>query len=65
MNEYAKAKRGSMVETSGISTCTAVAIVNPGNFGYLAHISPVDMIYKSGNILDFFSKFERSNFLWR
>jgi len=64
MNEYAKAKRGSMVETSGISTCTAVAIVNPGNFGYLAHISPVDMIYKSGNILDFFSKFERSNFLW-
>ncbi len=45
MNEFAKALPGTSLETSGVATCTAIAVVLPNRFGYLAHIGPSDRIY--------------------
>jgi len=63
MNEFEKAIPGTVLETSGISTCTGVTILYPGKFAYLAHISPMDSIYESDKITDIFIKHKRSNFL--
>lgn len=48
MNEYAKAGNNEILETYGVSTCTAIAILLPGKFAYLAHIAPSDLIYRKG-----------------
>ncbi len=48
LNEYAKAEAGQRLETYGVATCTAVAVVCPERFAYLAHIGPDDSIYASG-----------------
>ncbi len=45
MNEFAKALPGTTLETSGVATCTAIVVVLPNRFGYLAHIGPSDRIY--------------------
>ncbi len=45
MNEFAKALPGTSLKTSGVATCTAVAVVLADRFGYLAHIGPSDRIY--------------------
>ncbi len=45
MNEFAKALPGTSLKTSGVATCTAIAIVLPNRFGYLAHLGPSDRIY--------------------
>lgn len=45
MNEFAKAIPGTTLKTSGVATCTAITVVLPNRFGYLAHIGPSDRIY--------------------
>jgi len=45
MNEFRKAARGTVLYTGGVTTCTAVTAVLPGQFGYLAHVGPSDRIY--------------------
>ena len=45
MDEFVKADHGEILQTLGVSTCTAVVATYPGKFGYLAHISPLDRIY--------------------
>ncbi|MEE9602650.1 MAG: cache domain-containing protein [Thermoguttaceae bacterium] len=45
MNEFGKATSADTLYTGGVATCTAVAVVLPGRFGYLAHIGPTDRIY--------------------
>jgi hypothetical protein len=45
LDEFQKAPPGACLSTMGVSTCTAVAVVYPGKFGYMAHISPTDRIY--------------------
>jgi hypothetical protein len=63
MNEYAKAEPGKAVKTSGISTCTGVAILLKDKFGYLAHIPPTDEIYLSNKLTKWFLANNRSDFL--
>ncbi|MBK8808917.1 MAG: hypothetical protein IPO21_20720 [Bacteroidales bacterium] len=46
MDEYKRIDTTEIIFTQGVSTCTAIAIVLPGKFAYLAHISPFDAIYK-------------------
>ena len=48
MDEFVKANHGELLETLGVSTCTAVIATYPGKFGYLAHISPLDRVYGTG-----------------
>ena len=45
MDEFVKASHDELLQTLGVSTCTAVVATYPGKFGYLAHISPLDRIY--------------------
>lgn len=45
MDEFVKANHGELLQTIGVSTCTAVIATYPGKFGYMAHISPYDKIY--------------------
>ena len=45
MNEYARVAGHDSLVTNGVSACTAVAVVLPGRFGYLAHVGPGDRIY--------------------
>lgn len=45
MDEFIKAGPGELLQTGGVSTCTAFIATYPGKFGYLAHISPYDKIY--------------------
>ena len=45
MDEFLKAGEGQRLETFGVSTCTCILGTRPGEFGYLAHISPRDRIY--------------------
>ncbi len=45
MDEFLKAKKNETLETWGVSTCTALLAMVPGEFAYLAHISPKDKIY--------------------
>lgn len=63
MNEYAKAGKDDILETFGVSTCTAIAILLPGDFAYLAHISPNDMIYRKGFWQKIIKKKKGSDFL--
>lgn len=45
MDEFVKADHGELLQTIGVTTCTAVIATYPGKFGYMAHISPYDKIY--------------------
>lgn len=63
MNEYAKISTGGVLQTYGVASCTAVAILLPGQFAYLAHISPNDMIYRKGFWSTFYKSNARSDFL--
>lgn len=45
MDEFMKADQGEVLETWGVSTCTALIAYIPGKFGYLAHISSKDKVY--------------------
>lgn len=45
MDEYNRTSDTTILYTQGISTCTAISAIYPGNFAYLAHISPYDKIY--------------------
>lgn len=54
MDEFRKVKKGEMIGTFGVSTCTAVIISFPGKFAYLSHISNLDRIY-GGNTTDLIS----------
>lgn len=45
MNEYGLVRNGGSISTAGVSTCTAIAITLPGQFSYLAHLSPTDDAY--------------------
>ena len=50
IDEFKKAGNGSVLHTRGVSTCTAIAVLYPGHFAYLAHISPFDKIYGQVNL---------------
>ncbi len=58
MDEFVKADNRELLKTLGVSTCTAVIATYPGKFGYLAHISPLDMAYGTGttNLLGHITK---------
>lgn len=45
MNEFRGTGPDVGLSTAGVATCTGVAAVLPGRFGYLAHIGPSDRIY--------------------
>ena len=45
MDEFVRAKHSELLQTMGVSTCTAVIATYPGKFGYLAHVSPLDKVY--------------------
>lgn len=47
MNEYAKVPPGRVGKTYGVATCTALVLLYPEKFGYMAHVSPTDDIYNS------------------
>ncbi|MCP3874559.1 MAG: hypothetical protein GY699_15565 [Desulfobacteraceae bacterium] len=49
MDEFLKAENNEVLETWGVSTCTAVLASVPQKFGYLAHISPKDKIYNNND----------------
>jgi len=58
MDEFVKADHNELLQTLGVSTCTAIIATYPGKFGYLAHISPVDRIYagETTNVLGHITK---------
>jgi hypothetical protein len=45
MDEFVRANHGELLQTLGVSTCTAVIATYPGKFAYLAHVSPHDRLY--------------------
>ncbi len=45
IKEHKKGKDKELLYTLGVTTCTALTICNPGKFGYLAHITPTDIVY--------------------
>ncbi|MBU8932512.1 MAG: cache domain-containing protein [candidate division Zixibacteria bacterium] len=45
MNEYGSIRAEGTISTVGVSTCTAITISLPGQFSYMAHISPTDDTY--------------------
>jgi len=45
MNEYHRGSPADVLCTQGVSSCTAVNICLPGQFSYLVHVSPYDVIY--------------------
>ncbi len=63
MNEFARAQAGKLLVTSGVASCTAIAISYPGRFGYLAHISPTDEIYQDGALTKLILGRHSHNFL--
>ncbi len=50
VNEFAKTSHDRTATTSGVATCTALAVVLPGELGYLAHIGPTDRIYGQADL---------------
>ena len=49
MDEFLKADSGQRLHTFGVSTCTGILAAYPDKFAYLAHISPKDKLYGSGD----------------
>lgn len=58
MDEFVKASHDELLQTLGVSTCTAVVATYPGKFGYLVHISPLDQVYggQATNLLGHITK---------
>jgi hypothetical protein len=58
IDEYLKADNGEVLETWGVSTCTALIATIPERFSYLAHISPKDKMYQGDetNLLEQLTK---------
>lgn len=58
IDEFLKAEDGEVLETWGVSTCTALVATIPERFGYLAHISPKDKMYNGDetNLLEQLTK---------
>ncbi len=65
MNEFALAGPGKYLRTSGVASCTAIAVSYPGRFSCLAHLVPTDNSYfdsligqlfagKDGSLIDKF-----------
>lgn len=50
MDEFHAARPGDILQTWGVSTCTAVVISWPGRFAYLGHLSAYDRAYGAGDI---------------
>jgi hypothetical protein len=50
IDESKKAEEGTILQTRGVSACTAVVVEYPEHFAYLAHISPFDKIYGLANL---------------
>jgi len=49
MDEFLKADNGERLHTFGVSTCTGLLASYPGKLAYLAHVSPKDKMYGSGD----------------
>ena len=45
LDNYERVTGAMALETPGVATCTSVVIALPGEFAYMAHISPYDRIY--------------------
>jgi hypothetical protein len=45
IDEFLKADENQLIQTAGVSTCTALMATYPGKFGYMAHLSPLDKMY--------------------
>ena len=45
LDEYLRVDTEEVLYTPGVSTCTAVIVSLPGEFAYMAHVSPYDRIY--------------------
>ncbi len=45
MDEFIRADHKEILQTMGVSTCTALVAMLPEKFGYMAHISPLDTSY--------------------
>lgn len=45
IDEFLRAEEDEILQTVGVSTCTALIAAYPGRFGYMAHISPYDRVY--------------------
>ncbi len=54
IGEYQRVVQGSSLWTMGVGTCTGVSVIYPDLFGYLSHISPVDDVYISGKLTEYF-----------
>lgn len=63
IGEFAKATPGTVLQTNGVSTCSAITILFPNRFGYLTHLSPTDEIYISNPLTKLFLKERKSDFL--
>lgn len=50
INEFARVTPGTVLQTHGVATCTATALLYPDRFGYLAHIAPSDEIYQHSRL---------------
>ena len=57
MGEYRKSSSDTRLITYGVATCSAVSIVYPNRFAYLAHITPVDNSYNT-DIVESFSNIQ-------
>lgn len=63
MNEYAKTDGRVLLRSYGVAACTAVAVIMPNRFAYLAHISPRDAIYRRPFWKSVFSRDASPDFL--
>lgn len=45
MEEFVRGTPGSVLCTCGVKTCTALIVARPGEFAYMAHLSPYDRVY--------------------
>ncbi|MFP4377608.1 MAG: cache domain-containing protein [Spirochaetales bacterium] len=45
LDRFERITQGGSLFTPGVSTCTAIVISLPGEFAYLAHVSPYDLAY--------------------
>lgn len=48
VGEFVRQSVGEGLYTKGVATCTALAVLYPGRFSYLAHITPTDALYIDG-----------------
>ncbi len=63
VNEWSKAIPGEILQTTGVSTCTAYTIEYPKKFAYLAHISAMDAVYGIKGMTKIFLKDRSTNFV--